>query len=647
MQVAVIALLDSICLILSGAAALWVRFDFAFQAIPRTYIDLWREFLPAQIVITLAVFWALKMYSYVWHSVGFRDALAMGLAVLAAFFFSMAAGILAGARLPLGVYFIMLLCQEISMVGMRCFFRFYAVLRWLMTRNNGVQERIMLIGAGAAGRMLLREIDSSSQVAGKVCCIVDDNPEKAGKYLEHVRIVGGRDCILEAARKYRITQIIFAVPSADDQDRKDILNICKDTGCRLRILPGLYQLINGEVTLSAVQDVQVEDLLGRDTVKLDNDALDAFLGNQVVLVTGGGGSIGSELCRQIARHHPKMLIVLDIYENNAYDIQQELRALYKDSLDLRVEIASIRDKQRIYDLFDHYRPDVVFHAAAHKHVPLMEACPEEAVKNNVFGTYHVVRASEKYGTKKFVMISTDKAVNPTNFMGATKRFCEMILQSRSGSATEFCAVRFGNVLGSNGSVVPLFKKQIAAGGPVTITDKRIIRYFMTIPEAAQLVLQAGAMAKRGEIFVLDMGEPVKILTLAENLIRLSGLEPYRDIEIREIGLRPGEKLYEELLMKSETLSKTDNAKIFIEQQSPIDPDWIMEHLLQLDEAVTRDYTNQELVTLMQSVVETYHDPEEVNRRAVQQMQEENQLQEELSLENQAETQREPVSAWNL
>lgn len=646
-QVAVIALLDSICMILSGAAALWVRFDFAFQSIPRGYIDLWLKFLPIQIGITLVVFWVLRMYSYVWHSVGFRDALAMGLAVLAAFLFCMTASILAGARLPLGVYFIMLLCQEISMVGMRCFFRFYAVLRWLLVRNRRTRERIMLIGAGAAGRMLLREIDSSGQVAGKVCCIVDDNPEKRGKYLEHVKVVGGRDCILHAAREYRITQIIFAVPSATDQERKDILNICKHTGCRLRILPGLYQLINGEVTLSAVQDVQVEDLLGRESVQLDNDALDAFLGGEVVLVTGGGGSIGSELCRQIARHRPKTLIVLDIYENNAYDIQQELRALYKDSLDLRVEIASIRDKQRIYDLFDHYRPDVVFHAAAHKHVPLMEACPEEAVKNNVFGTYHVVRASEKYGTKKFVMISTDKAVNPTNFMGATKRFCEMILQSRSGSATEFCAVRFGNVLGSNGSVVPLFKKQIAAGGPVTITDKRIIRYFMTIPEAAQLVLQAGAMAKRGEIFVLDMGEPVKILTLAENLIRLSGLEPYRDIEIREIGLRPGEKLYEELLMKSETLSKTDNAKIFIEQQSPIDPDWIMEHLLQLDEAVTRDYTNQELVTLMQSVVETYHDPEEVNRRAVQQMQEENQLQEELSLENQAETQREPVSAWNL
>lgn len=368
--------------------------------------------------------------------------------------------------------------------------------------------------------MLLREIGSSGRVAGKVCCIVDDNPVKKGKYLEHAKIVGGRDCILDAAREYRITQIIFAIPSATPRVRKEILDICKLTGCRLRILPGLYQFINGTVRLSDVQDVEVEDLLGREPVQLNDEAIDAFLSGKTVMVTGGGGSIGSELCRQIARRQPRTLIVLDIYENNAYEIQQEL-------------------------------------SAAHKHVPLMEACPEEAVKNNVFGTYHVVRAAEKYGAEKFVMISTDKAVNPTNFMGATKRFCEMILQSHSESATEFCAVRFGNVLGSNGSVVPLFQKQIAAGGPVTIT-----RYFMTIPEAAQLALQAGTMAGQSQIFVLDMGEPVKILTLAENMIRLSGREPYTDIEIREIGLRPGEKLYEELLMKSERLSKTENAKIF-------------------------------------------------------------------------------------
>lgn len=615
-QILLIAILDVLCLFFSGGAALWVRFDFSFEAIPREYVRIWLEFLPFQIVITLALFFVFKMYDYVWRAVGFRDAVSMGAVVLASFLLGMAAGILSGHRLPMGVYFIMLLCEEASMVGMRGFFRFYAVLRRLLESGRTGTERIMLIGAGKAGWMLLREIASSGRVAGKVCCIVDDNPVKKGKYLEHVKIVGGRDCILDAAREYRVTQIIFAIPSATPRVRKEILDICKLTGCRLRILPGLYQFINGTVRLSDVQDVEVEDLLGREPVRLNDEAIDAFLSGKTVMVTGGGGSIGSELCRQIARRRPRTLVVLDIYENNAYDIQQELSAVYGDRLDLRVEIASVRDKQRVYDIFEKYRPQIVFHAAAHKHVPLMEACPEEAVKNNVFGTYHVVRAAEKYGAEKFVMISTDKAVNPTNFMGATKRFCEMILQSRSDSATEFCAVRFGNVLGSNGSVVPLFQKQIAAGGPVTITDKRIIRYFMTIPEAAQLVLQAGTMAGQGQIFVLDMGEPVKILTLAENLIRLSGREPYTDIEIREIGLRPGEKLYEELLMKSERLSKTENAKIFIEQQTPIDKEQIMADLLQLDEAVTHGYTGAELVSLMRQIVETYRDPDEVNRRAV-------------------------------
>lgn len=618
-QMLLIALMDIICLFCSGAAALWVRFDFSFSAIPREYIQVWLKFLPVQLVITVVLFLAFKMYSYVWHAVGFRDAVTIGLVVLGAFLFNMVVSIISGYRLPFGVYFIMLLCEVASMVGMRCFFRFQVMLRNLLNRDEEKMERIMIIGAGEAGRMLLREIDTSGRVTGRVCCFVDDNAHKMGKYLGYVKIVGGRERILDAAREYRITQIIFAIPTATPQQKKEILDICKLTGCRLRILPGLYQLINGEVGLAAVQDVEVEDLLGREPVQLDTHALDTFLNDKVVMVTGGGGSIGSELCRQIARYQPRTLIVLDIYENNAYDIQQELRSIYKDELDLRVEIASVRDKQKIYDLFEKYYPQVIFHAAAHKHVPLMEACPEEAVKNNVFGTYHVVRAAEKYGAEKFVMISTDKAVNPTNFMGATKRFCEMILQSRGSSKTEFCSVRFGNVLGSNGSVVPLFKKQIAAGGPVTITDKRIIRYFMTIPEAAQLVLQAGAMAKQSQIFVLDMGEPVKILTLAENLIRLSGLEPYTDIEIREIGMRPGEKLYEELLMKSEHLSKTENAKIFIEQQTPINQEQIMADLLQLDEAVTHGYTNEELIYLMRRMVETYHDPEEVNSQAAEKL----------------------------
>ena len=369
--------------------------------------------------------------------------------------------------------------------------------------------------------------------------------------------------------------------------------------------------------MEEVKEVQVEDLLGREPVQLDTKVLEGFLAGKTVMVTGGGGSIGSELCRQIARFRPGKLIVVDIYENNAYDIQQELRLKYGRELDLEVEIASVRDKERIYQIFETLRPQVVFHAAAHKHVPLMEHNPAEAVKNNIFGTYHVVRAAERFGAEKFVMISTDKAVNPTNFMGATKRFCEMILQSRTESPTQYCAVRFGNVLWSNGSVVPLFKRQIAGGGPITITDKRIIRYFMTIPEAAQLVLEAGAIARQSQIFVLDMGEPVKILTLAENLIRLSGLTPYQDIDIREIGLRPGEKLYEELLMKSEKLTKTKNKKIFIEQQEPIDPENIMAALEALDRAVTEELPGEALIALLRRIVPTYKSPEEVNAKAEQ------------------------------
>ena len=474
-----------------------------------------------------------------------------------------------------------LLFQLFLLVGGRCTFRFLRMFASSARQARQEEgERVMLIGAGEAGRMLLREISVTPQLKSHVCCIIDDDKSKQGKYIGNVPIVGGREKIPEMVKKERITQIVLAIPAASAKDKKEILNICQKTSCRVRSLPGIYQLVNGEVSMAAVKDVQVE-----------------------------------ELCRQIAKYQPKQLIILDIYENNAYDIQQELRRVWGDRLNLRVEIASVRDKEKVYSLFRMYRPDIVLHAAAHKHVPLMEECPEEAIKNNIFGTYHVVRAAEKFGVKKFVMISTDKAVNPTNFMGATKRFCEMILQSRTDSPTEFCAVRFGNVLGSNGSVVPLFKKQIQEGGPVTITDRRIIRYFMTIPEAAQLVLEAGAMAKQSEIFVLDMGEPVKILELAENLIRLSGLELDKDITIQEIGLRPGEKLYEELLMRSETLSKTSNEKIFIEQQQDISKDVIMDDLLRLDEAVTRDIPPQDLITMLREMVPTYTSPEEINGRA--------------------------------
>ncbi len=613
----IIFLADSFVIGATGILALLVRFDFSFSAIPSVYLSAWLWCCLIQIVVTFGVFLIRRMYHYIWRTVNVWDVFSMIVSVFLAFAPAFLLCAFFDLHLPKSIWFIMLVLQICGLVGERCAFRFLLVFRSYLSTLRHSDQRIMLIGAGAAGRVLAREISSSEHIKGRLCCVIDDNPAKIGKYMDGVRIIGDRNCIVEAAKKYEITQIIFAIPTATHQEKADILNICKLTGCRLRVLPGLYQLVNGEVSLSAVQDVQVEDLLGRKPVRLDTQSVSQFLENKVVLVTGGGGSIGSELCRQIAKYGPKMLIILDIYENNAYDIQQELTRIYGKLLDLRVEIASIRDKKRMYQIFDKCRPDVVFHAAAHKHVPLMESCPAEAIKNNVFGTYHVVRAAERSGVKKFVMISTDKAVNPTNFMGATKRFCEMILQSRRESATEFCAVRFGNVLGSNGSVVPLFKRQIREGGPVTITDKRIIRYFMTIPEAAMLVLEAGAMAHQSQIFVLDMGEPVKILSLAENLIRLSGLEPYKDIDIIEIGLRPGEKLYEELLMKSEQLTKTNNEKIFVEEQRPITPEEIMDDLVSLDHMITSGAPKEHLIALMKQLVPTYRDPESVNAEAVQ------------------------------
>ena len=612
-QTLLIMILDAFFVAVSGGLALLVRFDFSFGSIPREYLNPWIHTLPIQILVTLGIFWICRMYRYMWRYVSARDVLRMATSVSLAYMAFHIPAWLLGYQQPRSVLFIDFLCQMFLLIGMRCSIRFFRAIEHSVQNRQADGERIMLIGAGEAGRVLLREIATAPQLNGTVRCVIDDDPAKKGKLIETVPVVGGRDKILEMAEKERITQIILSIPTASAKAKKEILDICQQTSCRVRTLPGIYQLVNGEANLAAVKDVQVEDLLGREPVKLDTTVLRNFLENKTVLVTGGGGSIGSELCRQIAKYRPLQLIILDIYENNAYDIQQELRRTWGSRLDLKVEIASVRDKEKVYDLFRSYRPDIVFHAAAHKHVPLMEDCPEEAVKNNIFGTYHVVRAAEKFGVKKFVMISTDKAVNPTNFMGATKRFCEMILQSKADSPTEYCAVRFGNVLGSNGSVVPLFKRQIEEGGPITITDKRIIRYFMTIPEAAQLVMEAGAMAKQSQIFVLDMGEPVKILTLAENLIRLSGLEPYKDIDIREVGLRPGEKLYEELLMRSENLSKTSNEKIFIEQQSEISKKTIMDDLVRLDEAISAKKQPQELISLLREMIPTYHDPKEVNR----------------------------------
>lgn len=618
-KILIIMLVDTLLMVSSYALALLIRFDFHWSQIPMTYVRSWAPCLIVQLIVTAIVFFWRRMYHYIWRTVNAHDVIRMCVSVVLAFALSNLCCVFLSLPLPASVWVMVFVFQLCGLVGERCALRLWSVVQYSYGRGNKGEERIMLIGAGESGRMLSRELRSSPQVKGRLCCVIDDNPQLHGKYLDGVRIVGGRDQIEDAAKRYDITQILFAIPTIQQEEKAAILNICKMTGCRLRVLPGLYQLLNGEVSLSAVKDVQVEDLLGRSPVQLNKAVVSDFLEDKVVMVTGGGGSIGSELCRQIATCHPRRLIVLDIYENNAYDIQQELKRQYGTRLDLRVEICSIRDKKRVYQIFEQYRPDVVFHAAAHKHVPLMEDCPDEAIKNNIFGTYHVVRAAEKYGVKKFVMISTDKAVNPTNLMGATKRFCEMILQSRRGSSTEFCAVRFGNVLGSNGSVIPLFKRQIANGGPVTITDKRIIRYFMTIPEAAMLVLEAGAMAKQSQIFVLDMGQPVKILTLAENLIRLSGLEPYKDIEIKEIGLRPGEKLYEELLMQSEHLLTTANDKIFVEEQQVIPQRDIMCGLISLDNFVSAQRPKDELIALMRYLVPTFRDPDEVNREAVERL----------------------------
>ncbi len=515
-----------------------------------------------------------------------------------------------------------LFATVMALVGMWAFRFIYRYLRQASSlrqyKHREVTTSLLIVGAGDAGVALADEILHSAVSHYRIVGFLDDAPAKQRSFIRNLPVLGTIDEIEQALEKHDIQEIVVAIPSLPEERRREILARCSCTDCRVRLLPQATAILeNAANLLSKVRDVQPEDLLGRDAVEFENREVYEFLADKVVLVTGGGGSIGSELCRQIATHSPRLLVVLDIYENNAYDLQQELRYLHGDKLNLQVEIASVRDEAKINELFDRYRPQIVFHAAAHKHVPLMEDCPDEAIKNNVFGTYHVACAAASHGADKFILVSTDKAVNPTNVMGASKRLCEMVIQGVQGrSATTFVAVRFGNVLGSNGSVIPLFKRQIAHGGPVTITDRRIIRYFMTIPEAAQLVMQAGAMAESSQVFVLDMGQPVKILTLAENLIRQSGLKPYEDIDIVETGLRPGEKLYEELLMKSEHLSATKNRKIFIEQQTPTDSATLDALLAKLREALaTRD--NAHLVAVLHEVVPTFKTPEEVNSRAME------------------------------
>lgn len=569
-RIAILVILDVMSIVAASFAALYIRFDFSFANIDKRYMMQLEHILLPNILVTLIFYAIWKLYRSVWRYASANELINIVFATTCTSVAQVVYCYVLNQKMPRSYY---ALYWFLLTVMTSCIRFGYRILRLINSKRTEIAEKnrrvnVMVIGAGAAGNMILKEMESSRYLNLQAKCIIDDQPGCHGKMLRGVPIVGGRNKILEAVPHYGIDEIILAIPSASVQVKKEILDICKETGCKLRIVPGMYQLVNGEVSVSKLKEVEIEDLLGREPIKINTEEVFGYVSGKTILVTGGGGSIGSELCRQIASHNPKQLIIVDIYENNAYQIQQELIRKYPE-LNLLVLIASVRNTNRINSIFEQYRPNIVYHAAAHKHVPLMETSPNEAIKNNVMGTYKTAMAADKYGAEKFVLISTDKAVNPTNVMGASKRICEMVVQMMNQkSKTNFVAVRFGNVLGSNGSVIPLFKQQIAEGGPVTVTHPDIIRYFMTIPEAVSLVLQAGAYAKGGEIFVLDMGKPVKIVDLATNLIKLSGYKPGEDIEIKFTGLRPGEKMYEELLMDEEGLKKTDNKLIFIGK--PID-----------------------------------------------------------------------------
>ena len=628
---------DAIAIILSFFLALWFRFDCRYSLIPKEYLGAYFKFIGIYVVFSLFVFLRLRLYNSIWRFASYSELMRMILATAITFVFHCVGITFLFRRMPMSYYFFGIMVQFGLTLAVRFAYRFVLLERSKRKKEEEIAKakKVLLIGGGKAGQIILRDIKTAQELKDIVCCIIDDNPNKWGRYIEGVPIVGGRDDIMSCVERYHIDKIIVALPSATAEEKRDILNICKDTGCELKNLPGVYQFLTGEVKVSALRDVAVEELLGRDPIKVNMEEIHEFINGKKVMVTGGGGSIGSGLCRQIASYDPKQLIIFDIYENNAYDIQQELRKKYPN-LNLVVLVGSIRDSRRINSVFETYKPDVVYHAAAHKHVPLMEDSPCESIKNNAIGTYKTAYAAMMNGCQRFVLISTDKAVNPTNIMGASKRLCEMIIQSfdrmiKDGTPeklpilythaddedgamvkqkfsadikTEFVAVRFGNVLGSNGSVIPLFKKQIAAGGPVTVTHPDIIRYFMTIPEAVSLVLQAGTYAHGGEIFVLDMGSPVKIDTLARNLIKLSGMKPDIDIKVEYTGLRPGEKLYEEKLMAEEGLKKTRNELIHIGCPIPFEVETFLKELQTLMDMA---YVNAEDIReKVAEVVTTYH-----------------------------------------
>lgn len=624
---------DFIAVIVSFGIALWLRFDCKVTSVEPQYLTNYTKTIIIYALFCLVVFWFLRLYKSIWRFASYSELMRVILATVVTGVIYTGSLLIINLHMPVSYYVIGITVQFIATLGIRFFYRFVLLLRG--RTNNEVQKKnVMIVGAGSAGQMLFRDIKHAKETNETVACFIDDNPNKWNRYIDDVPVFGSRDHILEAVDKFKIEKIYVAVPSANPQDKRDILRVCNETSCELMNLPGMYQLYTGQVSVSKMKKVQIEDLLGRDPIKPNMDEVFAYVRNKVVLITGVG-SIGSELARQIASHNPKQLILFDVYENNAYDIQLELRKKYPN-LDLVTLIGSVRDSRKMFDLFKKYRPQIVYHAAAHKHVPLMEDSPCESIKNNAMGTYKTAYAAMVHGCEKFVLISTDKAVNPTNIMGASKRLCEMIIQAfaakiKEGKAyeipqlftheedmierpeikealkttqTEFVAVRFGNVLGSNGSVIPIFKRQIEAGGPVTVTHPDIIRYFMTIPEAVSLVLLAGTYAHGGEIFVLDMGEPVKITTLARNLIRLSGYTPDVDIKLEFTGLRPGEKLYEEKLMAEEGLKKTKNDLIHIACPIPFD---INEFLGELDGLLDAAYRNEDdMKERVQKIVSTYH-----------------------------------------
>lgn len=606
-------IMDSCLISLASFLALALRFDLQISTIDPIFLSNMLETLPIQIIATLIIFGVFRIYSSLWQYASAQELLNIVSAGFASMLAQLLTMVMLQKGMPRSYYFIYYFLLVVFVGGTRILYRFVRMkkgdIKKLFQKRTG--KRVMIVGAGEAGTALIREIQMSERLNYQICCAVDDDAQKHGKYIRGVQVLGGRNDIVRLAEKFKVDKILIAMPRVSAKEVKPIIEICQQTECEIQKVAGIYQMINGEVNVSQLKKVEIEDLLGREPVHMDLNKILEYVQNRVVVVTGGSGSIGSEICRQIATKGPKKLLSIDIYENTSYTLQQELTRKYPE-LDFEVLIASVRDENRIRDIFRKYRPEIIFHAAAHKHVPLMEVSPNEAIKNNVLGTYNVVKLADEFGVKRFIQISTDKAVNPTNIMGASKRICEMIIQSyNKRSKTEYVAVRFGNVLGSNGSVIPLFRKQIEEGGPLTVTHPEIIRYFMTIPEAVSLVLMAGAYAKGGEIFVLDMGEPVKILDLAKNMIRLAGLKEGEDIDIVFSGLRPGEKLYEELLMDEEGMKPTENSLIFIGHPIEFDEDNLYRQLDRMREESGKE--TADMRAMVKEIVPTYVLPEEMKK----------------------------------